>query len=386
MDDAGSNPTLEYEKGSAKLNPVQKSDYWRQKVRLAKSQPQKEGENIYKPIMEEYLLDLLTKQERGTSRGMMMQDRGDKMRDIAQKQGKDLMKSVSDFGASFANRRYIDPNSPIPESGYNPENDKAYVDEYRQGIIGGREQADKYKGMNAKVLQYLAEKRDAEIKAKEEAKMKLELAKIRGENDPMKALMYGLKQSEENRQRGEYEMKKEKFESDMAEKEKKASQEDELTARYKNQMRNLDKLTKIVNDMSAYQASGIVEGIANLFKDDPTSFSSEIDKTIYDLALDYAKIVDPTSVAREGEVAAAEKYALPIKRYILTGQKGAALRLIEKHREDVESRVRSSSKTDYLPEIDYVIIQAPDGSKAKIRKNQEETIKKYISKGGKIVQ
>ena len=38
-----------------------------------------------------------------------------------------------------------------------------------------------------------------------------------------------------------------------------------------------------------------------------------MDKRLYDIALDYAKIVDPASVAREGEVAAAQKYLLPIK-------------------------------------------------------------------------
>lgn len=385
--DTKSNPRLTYEQpGENLLPPVNKADYWRQKIRIANSKKQSPDENIYKPLLDEYLIDLLTKNERRNSRSAMDFDRTSARGDEGQKRNYDLMKSISDFGASFANRRYSDPNAPIPTSGFEPEGLKKSQDLLAQRMDVMGQKKDQRTGINADVLKYLSEKRAAEIQKAKDEELKREIAKYRAENDPMKALMYGLKQSEENRQRGEYEMKKEKFESDMAEKEKKASQEDELTARYKNQMRNLDKLTKIVNDMSAYQASGVVEGIVNLFKDDPTSFSSEIDKTIYDLALDYAKIVDPTSVAREGEVAAAEKYALPIKRYILTGQKGAALRLIEQHREDIESRVRSSSKTDYLPDVDYVTIEAPDGSRAKIRKNQKDTIQKYISKGGKIVQ
>lgn len=41
--------------------------------------------------------------------------------------------------------------------------------------------------------------------------------------------------------------------------------------------------------------------------------SSDMDSDLYNVALDYAKLVDPDSVAREGEVAAAQKYMLPIK-------------------------------------------------------------------------
>ena len=40
---------------------------------------------------------------------------------------------------------------------------------------------------------------------------------------------------------------------------------------------------------------------------------SAMDSLLYQIAVDYAKMVDPTSVAREGEVAAAQKYLLPIR-------------------------------------------------------------------------
>jgi hypothetical protein len=39
---------------------------------------------------------------------------------------------------------------------------------------------------------------------------------------------------------------------------------------------------------------------------------AKLEQAQYDLAIKYAKIVDPTSVAREGEVAAAQKYMLPL--------------------------------------------------------------------------
>lgn len=39
---------------------------------------------------------------------------------------------------------------------------------------------------------------------------------------------------------------------------------------------------------------------------------AELDSSQYQLAINYAKIVDPDSVAREGEVAAAQKYLIPL--------------------------------------------------------------------------
>jgi hypothetical protein len=52
---------------------------------------------------------------------------------------------------------------------------------------------------------------------------------------------------------------------------------------------------------------------------------SEMDSIAYDLAIDYAKLVDPTSVAREGEVKAAQKYLIPIRESFM-GVKGAGVR------------------------------------------------------------
>jgi hypothetical protein len=40
--------------------------------------------------------------------------------------------------------------------------------------------------------------------------------------------------------------------------------------------------------------------------------SAQLESASYQLAINYAKIVDPASVAREGEVAAAQKYLIPL--------------------------------------------------------------------------
>jgi hypothetical protein len=54
-----------------------------------------------------------------------------------------------------------------------------------------------------------------------------------------------------------------------------------------------------------------VKNTGNFEVSDPKA-KVTLDQAAYDLAIAYAKIVDPTSVAREGEVDAAKKYMLPM--------------------------------------------------------------------------
>ena len=68
--------------------------------------------------------------------------------------------------------------------------------------------------------------------------------------------------------------------------------------------------------------------------------SDLIDSKLYQIAVDYAKLVDPESVAREGEVASAKKYMLNIKGMtggLLTRNK-TALDLLDQFESDVNSR------------------------------------------------
>lgn len=63
----------------------------------------------------------------------------------------------------------------------------------------------------------------------------------------------------------------------------------------------LDELDKVVKDEGNWAS-----GLAN-----PTN-AAKLQAKTYQLAIQYAKIVDPSSVAREGEVAAAQKYMIPM--------------------------------------------------------------------------
>jgi hypothetical protein len=85
---------------------------------------------------------------------------------------------------------------------------------------------------------------------------------------------------------------------------------------------NLDKLQGIVDRTGTFEALG--------------PESAQMDSLIYQIAVDYAKLVDPESVAREGEVAAAQKYMLPVQGLFV--RNSTAKSLIQNMKQDVDSR------------------------------------------------
>lgn len=64
--------------------------------------------------------------------------------------------------------------------------------------------------------------------------------------------------------------------------------------------------------------------------------SAKLDQLPYKMAITYAKIVDPQSVAREGEVAAAQKYVIPMG--LMTGN-DKTLAAIKNQREEITRRI-----------------------------------------------
>jgi len=73
----------------------------------------------------------------------------------------------------------------------------------------------------------------------------------------------------------------------------------EASSRYKVMQGNLKRLSEIIEKTGTFELMGPESG--------------QMDALIYNIALDYAKLVDPESVAREGEVKAAQQYMLPVK-------------------------------------------------------------------------
>lgn len=120
-------------------------------------------------------------------------------------------------------------------------------------------------------------------------------------------------------------MLKSKQEMRAAEEQKKV---DESSYRYNILNQNLNKLSDIVKESGTFE----------LFGDEGT----KMDSLIYQTAVDYAKLVDPDSVAREGEVAAAQKYMLPIRQNMgLSTRNKTAQSLIEDYKKSLDERMQA---------------------------------------------
>lgn len=116
----------------------------------------------------------------------------------------------------------------------------------------------------------------------------------------------------------------------LANKEDKAAKkgEQEANYRYISIKNNALKLKDIVSKVGTNVTKG-PEG-------------AEMDSLIYQMAIDYAKLVDPASVAREGEVASAQKYMLPIREnYGLTTSNDTAKKLIDNYLIDLNARLEA---------------------------------------------
>jgi hypothetical protein len=99
----------------------------------------------------------------------------------------------------------------------------------------------------------------------------------------------------------------------------------EPRTRAANIERNANELYNLIDKYGTYEMTGPA--------------SSMIDSKIYQLAIEYAKLVDPTSVAREGEVATAQKYMLPVKGMFKSNS--TAKELINKFKQDAQNALAS---------------------------------------------
>lgn len=105
-------------------------------------------------------------------------------------------------------------------------------------------------------------------------------------------------------------------------------QQSEVLYRYNALAGNADKLKELVKN----------EGTVALFG----SKGTDMDSKIYQMAVDYAKLIDPDSVAREGEVAAAQKYMLPIRNWGGFGMKNeTAMSAINDYLNSLDDRLKA---------------------------------------------
>jgi hypothetical protein len=103
----------------------------------------------------------------------------------------------------------------------------------------------------------------------------------------------------------------------------------EIQGRAREIKNSLNKLKATIEKTGTYEMFGPESG--------------DMDSAIYQAAVDYAKLVDPNSVAREGEVAAAQKYMLPVKG--LGVANSTAQKILDERLLDVDKRVAESAKS-----------------------------------------
>lgn len=94
-------------------------------------------------------------------------------------------------------------------------------------------------------------------------------------------------------------------------------------------LRYADELEETINTYGTYEAYN-------------STGSAKLAQLPYQMAIAYAKIVDPTSVAREGEVESAKKYLIPIG---MGTRDETALAALRGFRKDIEERVKEYKKS-----------------------------------------
>lgn len=142
---------------------------------------------------------------------------------------------------------------------------------------------------------------------------------------------------------------------------------DEATYRKQQLQSNALKLKGIIQNAGTMEVFG--------------SEGTEMDSIIYQMAVDYAKLVDPTSVAREGEVASAQKYMLPVRNWGGLGYSNkTAQKIIDQYLGSLDDRMRNTQAAKLgartgltpLPAKDAQIIETENRLKDKIRANPED--------------
>lgn len=404
--DMKTNPRLTPPSPGEKVLPTEeKSEYWREELRRGKDP---------RDVLNQYLMDKLTQRERTLSPSVYESDTKDRKEASKDKMFMNLLKSGADLGASFGNRRHIDQKSEIPTSGFDPNIPIESMESSRKGIKDYRKEREGTSDIDQRVLMYLSDKKQKEEAAKSEAKLKMDIAKMRAENDPFKAMIFQMKQAEENRQKGEYEMKREKYTQEKEEKRRKynpanvSEKLDRLGATEKTQVGFISEGLRALNDIENAELKGREEnksssGIGKWLVDKsgahPWRFSVLGDNPYTAAANRYKEFFG----RMQSGGAIGEKEAQDFKDLIPTQFDTPEMadsklnkmkdmfynkaNILGLDKQDIDELIggRLIDATGRVsPDVNnMVIIEAPDGSRRQVPKS---SMQKYLNKGGKLVK
>jgi hypothetical protein len=141
-----------------------------------------------------------------------------------------------------------------------------------------------------------------------------------------------------------------------AEKKKQREQMVEIRDRSNNIQRNLAELEKLIDEEGTYNVVG--------------AHNKKLASKIYQIAVDTAKLVDPSSVAREGEVASAQKHMLFEPSPFI--RNSTAKELIEEFRRSAAARLKSAYDVRGItPFEESESVQAPTWTTEKQKRLEE---------------
>jgi hypothetical protein len=134
------------------------------------------------------------------------------------------------------------------------------------------------------------------------------------------------------------------------------------------------------------QLSSLKDTIKNYGTYESTTFgspeaASALDQLPYKMAITYSKIVDPQSVAREGEVEAAKKYIVPLG---MMANKKQALASIDSQEKEINRRAAEFAKVKNLKLEDLLV--TPPSNSASASRSDAASSDEYVLVNGKLVK
>jgi hypothetical protein len=115
---------------------------------------------------------------------------------------------------------------------------------------------------------------------------------------------------------------------------------------------NAQKLKDLIQEHGTFELTG--------------DAGAKMDSVIYQMAVDYAKLVDPDSVAREGEVAAAQKYMLPVRETTMgipMYKNSTAVSLVDNYMSDLDQRI-AARKAGQAGDTGAQVYEKPQGGES----------------------
>jgi hypothetical protein len=169
---------------------------------------------------------------------------------------------------------------------------------------------------------------------------RLDLAKRSGDIEAIKSISSYIDATNKSAQERNAKIAEEKGKAEIASKEPPKKTAGDVSFE-QNSSASLRYADELINAINKYGTTEIYN----------SKGSAKLAQLPYQMAIAYAKTVDPTSVAREGEVDAAKKYLIPMGMFT---RKETALAAANEFKKDIEARVKQYNLSTGVTGVDTV--------------------------------